>query len=514
MTEEANQPDHAHHTARVAGGAGYAFLGRLGALIEVGSVIAFTWVYGSATFGLFAVLWSYVRVATTVTDLGMGMSLQRFIPRAGEAEASRITGTALKSSFLASCLIALVTTLLAPMIAPHLNAAKADEAHLISVIRLYVWVLPFWTFVEVATAAIRARRTFGPEIKVRIFYEQGLRLIVAVSLGLLGARTYGLFAAHLVSVILAALLALRLIARYYDLSAVLKAPITGATTKELRTTGLSLMPATITKKLFSEFPVMVLNFMLPGAAGAAAGGYYAVARKVASALQVVRTTFEYVMAPLAAERAGEGDHKALSAMYAYATRLSLTFALPFGAALVLARHDILATMRPEFQAAAAAIAILCLGRVIEAATGPSSAIIETLGHRLLAALNGLAGIVALLIVSALMIPAHGVTGAAIAAAVGLNVTALLSLIEAAALFRLWPYDRGTLRPLALSALLSAGMIALIPASNHWPAPYGLIAALLGLMLTLGLVVRHGLTDTDATALGKLGRLIRPQPSGD
>lgn len=499
-------PEPENHRARVAGGAGFAFLGRLGALIEVVSVIAFTWVYGAATFGLFAVLWSYVKVSTALSDAAMTTALQRFVPKAKGDDANLVAGHAIKLSFVISSTIAALTCFAAPHLAGFINAADADAGHLVTVIRLYVWVLPFWTMVEVATAAIRARRTFGPEIRVRIFYEQGLRLVAAMALGLSGYLTYGLFLAHLLSVVLAALLALRLVAKHYSISAVFKAPLTGSIAREMRSYGFSVMPANIIKKLFSEFPVMFLNFMLPGAAGAAAGGYYAIARKIASALQAVRMTFEYVMAPLAAEKDGHGDHTALHDMYAYATRLSLCLALPFGAALVLARHDILATMDPEFQAAAAAIAILCLGRVLEAATGPSSAIIEMLGHRLLPPLNGLVGLAALLGLGIWLIPAYGVTGAAVAAAAGLNITALLALIEGQLLFRLWPYDRQIARPLLASLLTSGLILALVSASSKWPAPFGILSAILGLVLAVIILIRFGLTHEDAEALGKLGKL--------
>ncbi|WP_417463386.1 lipopolysaccharide biosynthesis protein [Kordiimonas sp.] len=508
---EPDKPTAENHRARVAGGAGFAFLGRLGALIEAVSVIAFTWVYGAVTFGLFAVLWSYVKVSTAISDAAMTTALQRFVPKAQGDDANLVAGYAIKLSFLISTGIALLICLAAPFVSNFINAGDADADQLTTVIRLYAWVLPFWTMVEVATAAIRARRTFGPEIRVRIFYEQGLRLVAAMALGLAGYLTYGLFLAHLLSVILAALLALRLVAKHYDIKAVFKAPLSGPIAREMRGYGFSVMPANIIKKLFSEFPVMFLNFMLPGAAGAAAGGYYAVARKIASALQAVRMTFEYVMAPLAAEKDGHGDHKALHDMYAFATRLSLCLALPFGAALVLARHDILATMDPEFQAAAAAIAILCLGRVLEAATGPSSAIIEMLGHRLLPPLNGLAGLAVLLGLGIWLIPLHGVTGAAVAAAAGLNTTALLALIEGQLLFRLWPYDSHMARPLITSLITSGLMLALISPSSLWPAPYGILAAIVGLALAVIILIRFGLTHEDAEALGKLGKLKKKKP---
>jgi O-antigen/teichoic acid export membrane protein len=505
--DTADQPDN--HRARVAGGAGFAFIGRLGALIEAGSMIAFTWMYGTATFGLFAALWAYVKVSTAITDVAMTTAMQRYVPRASADGANMIVGFALKLSFLVGCVFALAGTIAAPWLASYIHAAESDAARLVTVIQIYVWVLPFWTMVEVGTAAIRARRTFGPEIKVRIFYEQGIRLVTATVFAAVGMLTYGLFIAHLVSVVLAAALALRLVSKYYDLAAVWRAPLSGPIARELLHYGVSVMPANISKMLFSEFPVMFLNFMLPGAAGAAASGFYAVARKIASALQTVRLTFEYVIAPLAAERDGHGDHPALQEMYAFATRLSLCIALPFGAALILARHDLLAAMKPEFAAASAAIAILSIGRIVEAATGPATAIIESLGHKALPALNGIIGFAVLVGLGLYLIPLYGVTGAAVAASVGLNVTAIISLVQSALLYKLSPYDRHLLRPLGAALVLTTVMAAFIPASTHWPAPTGIIFALSALFVMLAVLVRYGLSEEDAAALGPLGKFLRP-----
>jgi len=507
-----SEPDN--HRARIAGGAGYAFLGRMGAFIEAFSVIAFTWFYGAATFGLFAVLWSYVKVSTAFSDVAMATALQRFVPPAKGTDAEKVTGYALKLSFLIACAIALASTLLAPKLAPFINAAESEAIRLTTIIQIYVWVLPFWTLVEVATAAIRARCIFGPEIRVRILYEQGIRLIAAIAFALAGMLSYGLFLAHLISVVLAAGLALRLVAKHYDMVEILRAPMSGPIARDMRKYGYAVMPANVIKGLFSEFPVMFLNFMLPGAAGAAAGGYYSVARKIASALQTVRMTFEYVMAPLAAEREGHGDRAALRDMYHYATRLSICVALPFAAAIILARSDILAAMKPEFQVAATAIAILCAGRVFEAATGPSSAIIEMLGHRLLPPLNSLLGLTTLLALGFYLIPLYGVNGAAIAASIGLNVTAVLSLVEAGLLFKILPYDRQLFRPLMLALLMTTVIICMVPFSTQWPAPTGILIAIASLLAALMLLVRYGLNDTDAAALGKIGRRLRPAPQKD
>ncbi len=492
---------------QVAGGAGLAFLGRLGALIEAVSVVVFTWAYGAETFGLFAVLWSYVKVTTALSDAAMTTTLQRFVPRVAKDQEADVAGFALKLSFLIAVVFAAIGTYYAPSISSFINVGSADQKHLTDVIRLYVWVLPFWTTVEVGTAAIRARRKFGPEIRVRIFYEQGLRLVAAVIFFAIGLDTYGLFLAHLLSVILAACLAVRLVARHYDFRAVLRAPLTGTIARDMRKYGFSVMPSNLIKKLFSEFPVMLLNFMLPGAAGAAAGGYYSVARKLASALQVVRLAFEYVMAPLAAEKDGKGDKHRLEHMYAYATRMSVCLALPFGAALYLARSDILSALEPEFQAAAAAIAILVAGRVLEAASGPSFSIVEMLGHRSLPPLNGVIGLTVFVWLGWVQIPENGVTGAAIAAAIGLNITAYLAFFQAVFLFKLFPYTADILKPLLISLMSAVLIVVFADFGPDLPSPMGLITAIFGLIVALLLLVRFGLKTDDAAALGKLGRFL-------
>ena len=493
--------DTTEDTKRIAGGAGLAFLGRLGALVEAISLITFTWAYGAATFGLFIVLWSYVKVGTAISDLAMTTALQRYVPKQTGDAASQTVGTALKYSVSAAGLLALCITFGADTVAGFINAGDNDKDHLVNVIRLYAWVLPFWTFVEVSTAAIRANRTFGPEIRIRIFYEQGMRLVTAMIFAWMGYLTYGLFIAHLISVMLAGLLALRLVMRVYNLQAVLTAPMISPHAREMLGFGLSVMPANMIKRLFSEFPVMFLNMLLPGVAGAAAAGYYAVARKVASALQVVRLTFEYVMAPLASEKAGEGNHHALNSMFAFSTRLSIIVALPSCATLIIARHDILSFMPETFAAASTAIIILCLGRMFEAISGPATSVIDVLGHKALPTSNGITGMATLIGLGWILIPSYGVTGAAIAAAVGMNITAWLALLQTVTFYGLRPYSVDLVRPFSFSFLLSCSILSGELLQGVFSAPFGLIMATCGLIVALLLIIRYGISRSDAEALG-------------
>lgn len=494
----------------VARGAGLAFLGRLGALVEVISLPVFERLYGLATLGIFLALFALMRVMTYAAEFAMNTCLQRFVP-AAEADEDVVHGylrAALMISGGLSVATAGVIAAAAPYLAALLNAADADAAHLTAIIRLYAWVLPLWVFVEVATGAIRARRVFGPEIRVRIFYEQGLRLVAGIGFFFAGFLSYGLFLAHLASLFIAALLSLHLLSQHYDLGRMLTARLPRDRFRELFSVGAHMMPATACTFALTDLPVLLLNLLIPGASGAVAAGIYGIARKIASVLHIVRESFEYVLAPLTSERNANAGIAAVQAMYSYATRLSCGFVIILGAGLVATRHDILLLFSPQSTAAGAVIIVLAAGRAFEACTGPSAAVIKMLGHRALPALNSLAGIAVMAGLQFWLAPRYGAFGAAIATAIALNVTALLYLAQCHALHGLRPHDAKIFRPL---------LIALVSAALIWPAGQALTALGPGphFVLCLGAVVtgvvvllRFGLSSDDASALGRLGRLAR------
>src|SRR3546814_20539244 len=86
--------------------------------------------------------------------------------------------------------------------------------------------------------------------------------------------------------------------------------------------GGSVLPANIIARLFGDAPPVVINFMIPGGAGAAAAGLYGIARKLSSIPQLVRMAFSYVMGPLASAQA-RPDRREIQHLFAFATRLSV-----------------------------------------------------------------------------------------------------------------------------------------------------------------------------------------------
>lgn len=504
-------------TKDVAKGAGMAALSRLGTLIEIVSQPVFTWLYGLATYGIYTVLWAAVNIVENIVDLSMTQGLQREVPAAkSESDAHAAVRFALLVTVLPATLIALLISLCAAIIAPYLSAADADASILPTTIALFAWALPLWTLIEVATSAVRARRAFGPEIRLRIFWEQLLRLGFAVVLWATGMGPIGLALAHLLSLLVTAILSLRLLLRYYDRHILIAAPLDRNVRHNLLKSALGTLPPSITRRLFNDLPPVALNLLIPGAGGAQAAGLFGIARKIASVPLIVRQAFLYVLAPLSSAQSAQ-DRAMVAPLYHFSVRLSLVIAAPLSALMILIAPDILGLFVPGAMAALPLVIALLFARAGEAIVGPATPLVEMLGHRALPLLNSATGLALALGMALYLVPRSdalgGATGMGIAVALGvmwmawiatlqLRISVGLSLIDAPFLKAAVVAACGIVTLVALSALLRAP--ADFADAQWW---HGSIMLILFFPI-LWVVLRFGLPHGDRLALGGFAQKLR------
>mgnify|MGYP000734202025 CR=1 FL=1 len=489
----------------VARGAGLAGLARLGAVIEAVAQPAYIWMFGVATYGVYVVLWGAVSLASNLLDLSVTSALQRVVPtRGGEGEVHGAVKIALLAALIPTTLLALIVCLNASVVAGLFSAAPEDAARLPQAVAIFVWALPLWTFVEVATSAARARRAFGPEIRLRIFWEQVARLVFALGFFLLGFQSIGLMLAHLCSLALTAALCVRLLGRYYDLTLLLRAPVSASLARTLLGTGLALLPADMARRLLIDAPPVALNLILPGAQGAASAGLFEIARKISTIPNIVRQAFRYVLAPLSAAQA-HADRAQIGPLYRFACRVSAALVIPLAGALIFAGRDILSVYRPEAMAALAPLVVLAAARAVEAVVGPASEVVEMTGHRGLPLLNSVAGIGLGVVLAALLVPGMGALGMAWAVAAAMIVSAAAATLELGFSDRLSPFDSWLARTLLIAA---AGLALMAAAEWAFAGPLRFIAVVLVWLAATWLALRFALPREDRAALGGLSRRLR------
>lgn len=484
-----------------------AAMARMGALIEVIAQPIYTWLFGIATYGLYIVFWSAVNMAEKIVDLSLTQALQRIVPVETDEVAHGAVKFALLVTTIPAFLIAALIAFFAPQIAVYVSAAPEDAVRLPQMIALFAWALPLWTFIEVATSAARARRAFGPEIRLRIFWEQCARLAFAIGFFFAGWTSMGLLIAHLLSLFLVAILSVKLLGRYYDLRLMMRVPVPAALRLNILLSGAALSPSAIARRVLNDLPPIILNLLLPGAQGATAAGLFGIARKVASVPLIVRQAFLYVLAPLSSAQAAL-DRAKITPLYAFSSRLSVALVLPIGGLLILLASDILSLFGPGAQAAMAALVILTLGRMGEAIVGPATPIVEMTGHRILPLINSLIGIGVWAILAWTFAAERGPEGMAIAVSCGAVIIALAALIELQLSDGLHPFDlpflRGLMAGISGVALLAIFGLLLEPIG----APTRAIALFLLILPLCWMTLRLGLDRDDREALGAFARRTR------
>ncbi|MDZ3830282.1 MAG: oligosaccharide flippase family protein [Sphingopyxis sp.] len=507
MSEDAAQS--AVTSRHVARGLGTTVLARLGAVVEIVAQPLYVLMFGLAGYGLYAVLWAAVNLLENIFDLGMTSAMQRTVPQsANDTEAAAALRTALVFGVGPCVIVAALIAAFAADLAPMLNVADKDRPLLVPAIQLFVWALPLWAFVEIATSAMRARMVFGAEIRLRIVWEQIMRLVFAVAFYLLGFGLTGLFLAHLCSLAATALLSVRMLARYYRLADMWRAPRGSETARHTFWAGLSVLPSNIIGRLFGDAPTLILNIMLTGAAGATAAGLFTIARKLSSVVQLVRMSFAYVLAPLAAS-AERRDRRQVADIYAYAMRLIAAIALPLAAVLAAGSEPLLGLFGAGAQVAQPALVILLFARAAEAVLGISVPVLQVVAafrHQLTASLFG---VLAAIVVGAL-IDGHmdALTGVTLAMGIGLIVMAGIPMLQLAVAERLHPFDRQF-----PGVALRGGAVTLIGGAAALMASRLPDAAALPLILVIALgaiwsALRFALPHADRASLGKTGRRLR------
>lgn len=490
-------------TGDVAKGAGAALLSRLGAVIEVVAQPAYVWMFGLATYGLYTVLWALVNLVENVADLGMTSALQRIVPQArDEMEAVAALRAALLLGILPCLLVAVLAFVAAAPVAGLLNVAADDQLELVAGVRLFVWALPLWALVEIGTSALRARRVFGPEIRLRVVWEQLIRLVAAAVFWVSGFGAVGLLAAHVVSLLLTAAWCVRLLARHYELRLLLRAPWDRRVLRATWLAGISVLPTNIVSRLFTDAPPILLNLSFAGAAGATSAGLYGIARKLSSLVQLVRMAFSYVMGPLASAAARD-DIAAVRPIYGFATRLSTVLAIPIAAALIAGGDVVLRLFGPGAGAAWMMMAALTAGRAFETILGQASAIQQVASRHRDPIIGSIAGLGIGGILASILLPVAGGDGLAVAVSAGLVTSAAVSVIQLHRDMGIHPFAPPFARSLAVAALAGGGigMIDLLSRSLPWTLQIPVM--IISLAAGMWFAARCGLPAEDKQSMGRV-----------
>jgi O-antigen/teichoic acid export membrane protein len=173
-----------------------------------------------------------------------------------------------------------------------------------------------------------------------------------------------------------------------------------------------LLVTAVTRDLNAEASVLVMGSLL----SPADVGLFRAASRLASLPTLVLTAMNVSLQPVAAGLAATGDMAQLERLGVRASRIATALSLPALLVFFVAGGPVLSIFGPGFAAAAPALAILSLGHLFNVACG-SVGVILVAGKREADVARGFAASCVLSLgLSALLVPAWGLVGAALASA--------------------------------------------------------------------------------------------------
>ena len=178
-------------------------------------------------------------------------------------------------------------------------------------------------------------------------------------------------------------------------------------------------------------------------------GVYRVYLYLVLLVVLVRASFVQIYKPVAAGLVSAGDRAGVTELHKRVSKWMLVAGSFVGLVILLMGDDLLGILVPEsYRIAVSALLLLAGARTVVAALGPQGMTLEAFGNTRFSMLNALLMLGVNIVLGRMLIPSHGVFGAAAAVASAVTVVACAELIEVYALHRLHPFSSAYFRSLA------------------------------------------------------------------
>ena len=496
---EGNIVATAKGTGYLAGGTFFAF----GCRFVIALVLARA--LGAEGYGLYVLGVSAAALFAGVSLLGIDDAMVRYVAilsRRGDRDG--LSGT-LQLGLVVSVLGGLAMGAVLFVCAGPIADGLFDEPELAQLLRLLAAVVPFLTLSSVLLGSARGFRQMGSAALAETVVQSAVRMGLVIVLALAGwLHLYTAAIAFGLADVAASITLIALLNRQFPLRAAFRL---GGARRDAREIFRYAIPLWLSG-LMRQSRRNVQNVMLGAMTSIGNVGVFSIASQVSLVATTTSTSIYVSSRPPMAQLHDAGDRAALSRLYATTSRWTFGLNVPFFLVIALYPEAILGLFGGAFEHGATALIIVAFTGLVGAATGTCQGMIDMTGHTRVKLANAILNTVVLVVGGAVLIPRHGVVGAAIASLIAVTAVNVASILELWALERYLPFDRDWWKQVvAASGALGLG-IALRTMSPVGTDPTS--AVLQGAVVSLsyvGLVLALGLAPDDRLVVGRVfGRI--------
>ncbi len=427
----------------------------LGTVLNYAVLVTVTRFLDPEQFGTFALAQSVIAISLVFVLCGTPRALDRFIPQYNARNEHGRTKGLLESILRLSLWLGVAVAIGLLALSGPLASSVFANPGLQPVLRLMVISIPALAWIELVASSFVGFK----ELRYRVYTHQlalpVLKITFALSIFSLGYGLTGWIWAYLASLLVTSMLAWSFFRRRIWIP-LRRTPAVAVDLREVVSYSWPLSVNNLVFMLSGHVGVLLLGAFR----SEAEVGVFRVYVYIAAILVLVRTSFVRIYKPVAAEFASVRDPAGVRELFHRVSKWMLLAGSFVGLIILLMGKDILGILVPSsYRIATSALLLLAGARTVTAALGPHDMTLEAFGNTRLSMLNALLMLGVNVVLGRLLIPTHGVLGAAIALAAAVLVVASAGLLEVYVLHRLHPFRATYLRSLVV--VLVAGALTYV-----------------------------------------------------
>jgi O-antigen/teichoic acid export membrane protein len=393
------------------GATGFLVIQSLGLLVSFGAQVVLARSMGADTYGVYIYAYNWMFVLLLLCRAGFGTASLRFVAGMAANEDWSLLRGYLRTSravvLLATCVVTSLTAVVAWLLEGRIDDALQQTFFVTCL------AFPVFTFLQLWGFVLRGFK--------QVFLSQFPSVVLQPALLggaalLLWYRKPALLDAPAAMALNVASAAVAMAFSWVALRRILPSPIRTAAPRTqtpywIRVAAPLMLINAVTVAM-QRTDILLVGGML----SAADAAIYSSATRIATLIQFGLTAVNAWAAPLISDLHARRDQRGLQRLMWLSARGIFALTLVPAAVVILFGHELLRMFGPEFEAAYTVLAILAVAHVVNALVGPVGTLMTMTGHHGTAAWILAVHAVLNLGLNFVLIPRHGIEGAAVATA--------------------------------------------------------------------------------------------------
>lgn len=494
----ADDSGHSHgYLPQVAKGAMINFSG---AIMRMVLLYAYTLVLARVLsvneLGEYFLMFTVINILGLAATVGLDFGVVRYTALYLGEEQNQLVRKTIKVALVLGVPIGVATMVGVFFVAPLLQEPLFDNnPDAIAGLRVFAIAIPFLVLAKLLNASTQGMHKMQYQVYSRDIGEQASKFGLSVMVVLLGIGLAGIIWANVVAVAIAAALAALFVIKALPRPqpALRSQPIT----RRLFRYSLPLAFSNILGMVLIWVDMLLLGYL----STPTDVGFYGAALRVVTVSAIILIAFATVFTPMISDLYNRGEKRELEAIFKTVTRWVLICVYPVFLLLIVFTDAIMGIFGAEYTAGSEALRFLSLGQFINASIGLSGMMVLMSGRSQMELLNIGTALIVNVVLCFLLIPDHGIIGAAVANLSAMVVVNVMRVVEVWIFMRINAFNLAMANPL-LVGLVSITVVAL-PA--HFVFGEVNIVELVPLLLAvlvvyLLLLLAFGLNEQDKTVI--------------